>query len=67
MEDEEWKVEETPARRGGGAGETAFSDSELESVRMMFRCREAKDDDMEGVENGLSDSEVSMCGMPGRV
>lgn len=36
VEDEEWKVEETPPRRGAD-GEIPFSDSELESVR-MFRC-----------------------------
>ena len=69
VEDEEWKVEETPTlRRGAGDREMAFSDSEAESVRVMFRCcLEAEDDDVEGVGSGLSDSEVSACGMGGRV
>lgn len=68
MEDEEWKVEKTPTRRGGGAvGEMALSELEAESVRVVRGRLEAEDDDVEGVESGLSDSEVLTCGMGGRV
>ena len=64
LDDDEWKVEVTPARRGVAA-KTPLSESELESMR-VFRGREAEDD-IGGVDMGLSKSEDSTCGMPGRV
>lgn len=64
VEDDEWKVEVTPPRRGVAA-EIPLSESEPESMR-PFRGRET-DDDIDGVDIGLSRSDDSACGIVGRV
>lgn len=64
VEDDEWRVEVTPPR-AGVAAEIALSESEPESMR-PFRGRETEDD-IGGVDMGLSKSDDSACSMVGRV
>ena len=64
VEEDEWKVDVTPPRRGV-AGETVFSDSELESRRVLRGRGTGEGIDGEAME--FSDSEESTCGIVGRV
>ena len=69
VEDEEWKVDVTPPRRGGLAGEMLRSESGFDSMRVLGG-RGAEDEDIEGVEEEeakLPGSEESTCVTVGRV
>ena len=69
VEDEEGKVDVTPPRRWGLAGEMLRSESGFDSMRVLGG-RVAEDDDIEGVEEEeteVPNSEESTCVMVGRV